>query len=83
MQANQFNFINYEGGVLHSWDCGGQYLDHSITIVGYDHDGDDFYWLGKNSWGPRWGENGYIRLGYQACGVERMTMYVHTNDEFE
>ena len=69
--------------MLQSWDCAGDYLDHSITVVGYGYEGDVFYWIGKNSWGTRWGENGYIKIGQGACGVERMAMYVHTNDEFE
>lgn len=30
-----------------------------MLAVGYDDDGN---FLIKNSWGPEWGENGYIRL---------------------
>ena len=45
---------------------------HSMTVVGYGTDsfGWDF-WKIKNSWGPQWGEGGYIRLyrGLGHCGV--------------
>jgi hypothetical protein len=56
-----FNF--YKGGVYeHKWGriVGG----HVVSIVGYD---DNYQcWIVKNSWGNRWGENGWFRLSYHA-----------------
>lgn len=39
-------------------------LDHLVVLEGYgtDQDTGEHYWLVRNSWGPKWGENGYIRL---------------------
>ena len=45
---------------------------HSVTVVGYGTDGYGWdFWKIKNSWGPQWGEGGFIRLyrGLGHCGV--------------
>ena len=72
VQANQNSFMYYNGGILEYSSCRGARLDHAILAVGVGNDGGDEYLIVKNSWGPSWGENGYIRLsitgGYGACG---------------
>ena len=58
----------YKKGIYSDPDCGDQ-LDHGVLVVGYGYDffhGME-YWIVKNSWGPKWGENGYIRM---AKGIE-------------
>jgi hypothetical protein len=56
-------FLYYGGGIFDSPDCCTD-LNHAVVIVGYGTDqvsGLD-YWIAQNSWGERWGENGFIRL---------------------
>jgi C1A family cysteine protease len=44
-------------------------INHGVTIVGWDDTmcGGEGAWIVKNSWGPDWGENGYIYMKYGTC----------------
>lgn len=57
----------YFGGVMSL--CFSQQLNHGVLLVGYDDTANPPYWIVKNSWGPTWGEEGYIRIekGKNAC----------------
>jgi len=82
IQADQFAFQFYKGGVLTGDGCGSQ-LDHGVLAVGYgsDLETNEPYFMVKNSWGESWGENGYIRLSrnapgdYGMCGILKMASY--------
>jgi len=63
IEADTQSFQHYSGGIYNDINCGTK-LDHGVLVVGY---GTEFlkgidYWIVKNSWGPFWGENGYIRI---------------------
>jgi len=68
IEADQRYFQHYTGGVLTA-NCGTN-LDHGVLLVGFGTDGGYDYWKVKNSWGPDWGEAGYIRL-CRNCGANR------------
>jgi hypothetical protein len=75
IEADQPAFQLYKSGVF-TGACGTT-LDHGVLVVGYGTDGTLDYYTVKNSWGPTWGLNGYIKLGKGAsynkgagqCGV--------------
>jgi cathepsin C len=53
-----------------------QKVDHSVVLIGWGvekKNGQDIkYWILQNSWGPGWGENGYMRFrrGVDLLGIE-------------
>jgi len=75
-------FQLYSSGVFDFAGCGAK-IDHGVLAVGYGHDADldADYWTIKNSWGPNWGESGYIRLARESdsvlgtCGIYKQASY--------
>jgi len=65
-------FQSYKTGVF-SGCAPGKKIDHAITVVGYGTENGVPYWLIKNSWSKRWGDNGFIKLerGNGMCGIGR------------
>jgi len=69
----------YGGGIFKNENCGLN-LTHAVLIVGYsDLTIAEPYWIIKNSWGPTWGDDGYIKLlmtdGPGLCGVNMRPYY--------
>jgi len=60
VQANQLAFQFYSSGIMNG-RCGTA-INHAVIVVGYGVEGNDKYWIIKNSWGTSWGENGYARI---------------------
>lgn len=82
IDASHIGFQFYHRGVYDPlWGCCkncklGQ-LDHGVLLVGYGTDKKD-YWLVKNSWGPSWGSNGFIKMvrnKQSKCGVAAYASY--------
>ena len=51
----------------------------AVQLVGYGSDiYDRDYWIVRNSWGSRWGEDGYIRLTRESmppCGTDSTPLF--------
>eukprot|EP00929_Paragymnodinium_shiwhaense_P067760 TRINITY_DN34070_c0_g1_i1.p1 TRINITY_DN34070_c0_g1~~TRINITY_DN34070_c0_g1_i1.p1 ORF type:complete len:540 (-),score=104.20 TRINITY_DN34070_c0_g1_i1:281-1843(-) len=71
-------WFSYAGGVFDN--CPKDWVvNHAVTLFGYGaadtKKGNRRYWLIRNSWGPAWGEEGYIRMIRQPdeeahCGTD-------------
>ena len=73
IDSNNGFIDNYVGGTFPEYLCGDD-IDHAVAIVGYT----DTEYIIKNSWGPKWGENGFFRLkrGVNACGIGKYVTYI-------
>jgi hypothetical protein len=62
------SFSAYTGGCYED-NC--TEVNHGVTIVGWDDEmcGGEGAWIVKNSWGPEWGENGYVYMKYGTCYI--------------
>ena len=68
-------FRHYSGGVFTGPECTD--TNHGVVLVGWDdNQGPNGVWILKNSWGPGWGENGYMRIGYGVSQVGYAANYV-------
>lgn len=68
--------FSYKDGIFSANDCGTD-IDHAVLIVGMGTYPKP-YWIVKNSWGDKWGQQGYFYLekGKNACGVAEYITYV-------
>lgn len=56
-------WFSYESGIYAGCDKDA-IIGHSVALVGYGSDPNTGmkFWRIRNSWGPKWGEQGYMRL---------------------
>ena len=64
----------YKHGVANPKHCATNSPDHAVLLVGFGTDNGQDYWTVKNSWGQKWGEEGYFRIarGTSKCGINTL-----------
>ena len=65
-----FFVILYSLGGIIQRHCSDKEMNHAVQVVGYSLAPPLPYWIIKNSWGPDFGENGFLRVKYgeNMCG---------------
>jgi hypothetical protein len=63
----------YKTGVISNATC-SRNVNHAVNSIGYGYDSTAKmdYWLLRNSWGPKWGDQGYFKIqrNVGACGID-------------
>ena len=65
------SWSSYRSGIL---KCTSSRLNHGVTLIGIKAGN----WLVKNSWGPGWGEKGFVEVTSDSkgnCGICSMAVY--------
>lgn len=62
LQAGTKAFGEYAGGIFNGV-CSRRNFDHAVAIVGWGSSAEGVEYVTiRNSWGPKWGESGYMRI---------------------
>jgi len=79
IDASNYSFQLYTGGVYYEPECSTTQLDHGVLVVGYGTSATGTnYWLVKNSWGTNWGMKGFIQMSKDRsnnCGIATSASY--------
>jgi hypothetical protein len=68
------DIFSYKSGIYKH--VTGEFLGaHVVAIVGYNDK--ERYFIVKNSWGPKWGDNGYFKISYDDADSEIAMVNYH------
>ena len=63
------DFMYYKSGIYKH--TSGDVLEAlSVRLLGWGNDNGTDYWIGANSWGPTWGEDGYFKIKFGECDID-------------
>ncbi len=68
------DFLKHKHGVYrHRW--GESFGPHYVCIMGWNDD--PGYWICKNSWGTEYQEDGWFKIAYGECSIEKKSFYLN------
>ncbi|HVP06782.1 MAG TPA: C1 family peptidase [Candidatus Acidoferrum sp.] len=65
-------FQAYGGGIFNAQSNAG--INHAVVLVGWNDSQN--VWIMRNSWGPNWGESGYMRIVYNCSSIGYGAVYI-------
>ena len=65
VDANNIYFRFYKDGVIDVPMNVSKTLNHAVVLIGYDYDEKGEYWIIQNSWGKKWGIDGFCKIRIQ------------------
>jgi C1A family cysteine protease len=91
VEASQGFDNTYDGSYTFDYTMPGLTADHCVLIVGWSNNlppvpggtGPADGWIVKNSWGPSWGDNGYLYATYGAANLGLYASYMHDWQDYD
>ena len=62
IDASPFEFRFYKEGVIDVNPRNNSRLNHAVLLTGYEKYENGSYWIIQNSWGEKWGDNGFVKV---------------------
>ena len=76
------DFYFYSGGV-YEHVLGDHMGGHAIVLAGWGRtQSGEGYWIAKNSWGTGWGNDGWFKIKWGACEINRRVVMATLDDSF-
>lgn len=75
---NHESFMRYSSGIYFEEDCTIDVVNHAALLVGFGVKSGREFWIVKNSFGVKWGDDGYVRMARNrgnGCGILKAPIF--------
>ncbi len=62
LDASPFEFRFYKEGIINIANRNTSRINHAVLLTGYSENENESYWIIQNSWGKKWGDDGYAKI---------------------